>query len=809
MADGMLLCDRLRAAGEEGRLLLKGGVGTALDSSRDYAEWGVRYVRALAQLARYKMDVAHGADDLSSAVADAVEARRAALAAPPGDANADDADDADGLLERLARGQEAARARCEAAERAMPSPDELNKLQEEAWRHHVVERDRAREELLQLAELRVAGLRAKQSFLGRALGRVREFSELDLPTVPAASSPVQEEGPHHASPLLTACTELVKCVHEMHRETCGEEVRAEIIAIAARIAEEHRGRQQDLRAAHQDASRDLGSALDALRAPAAQHMRRSRAEGLLATLETLQEQVKVARKEERNVQKQFEDLQDDTAPGDPELDRALARLEKAKTQTAALSLRRDGVVKEVAALSASTRDEDIGDTSYEAGVPQLDFPELPVRALRIVQPFRAWESLDASARSRFDVEVLLRRAGLLACERSYASYTGLTPLIASKPSVKQASLRGAAQGTTDKVLKEYGVEGFKQVQRAVSVACRLKHPGVVPVECAFLEQQGNVVVVQSAFYKGRNMRHWTQGKDHEARLRSLQRVAEAVRFLHTQIPSILHRDLKPENIVFDSESPDARPALCDFDISVNALDTMGSTMMRGTLLYLAPDPSPSTASDVFALGMTLLDVMFCDADEERLRQWVLGSRLGVAEIAEIERVRADLERRTEDGELAMLVRSMLSPAPQERPNAQAVAEKLGELLNVRTCCICHCPEHRDAGLACGTGEHFACDECWSSHVSRFEALQAGSGEVKCVAAGCAATFGLQEVAKHATQHAFEALQRHISDRQKAALQDEFRVWQADFEADFAAKTEHERRVLVVRKHVEEMLDLRW
>ena len=58
--------------------------------------------------------------------------------------------------------------------------------------------------------------------------------------------------------------------------------------------------------------------------------------------------------------------------------------------------------------------------------------------------------------------------------------------------------------------------------------------------CAFLER-GDVVVVQSPCYAGGNMRQWCQGKDAEARLRAAQRVAEAVRFLHTH--GMLHRHM--------------------------------------------------------------------------------------------------------------------------------------------------------------------------------------------------------------------------------------------------------------------------
>ena len=52
------------------------------------------------------------------------------------------------------------------------------------------------------------------------------------------------------------------------------------------------------------------------------------------------------------------------------------------------------------------------------------------------------------------------------------------------------------------------------------------------------------------------------------------------------------------------------------------------------------------------------------------------------------------------------------------------------------------------------------------------------------------------------------LQRHIDDRKQAALQAEFRQWTEHFKADFAAKSEEERRALAVRRQIEEMMELR-
>eukprot|EP00966_Prymnesium_polylepis_P013460 310644-Prymnesium_polylepis.1 len=205
---------------------------------------------------------------------------------------------------------------------------------------------------------------------------------------------------------------------------------------------------------------------------------------------------------------------------------------------------------------------------------------------------------------------------------------------------------------------------------------------------------------------------------------------------------------------------------------------------------------PSTASDMFAFGVTLLDVLFCDGDEERLREMLLlGSGRAVADVADLERVRSDLSRRTTHVELAALVCSMLSLQPGERPAASAVADKLSELLDVRTCCVCHCPEPSDKGLQCtASTRHFSCDECFSAHVSRLEALCEDGGRVKCCASawGCDASFTIQDAAQHATPLAFETLQRHTEDLKQVALQGEFEQWKKRFESEFAAKSEQER-----------------
>ncbi len=426
--------NQLREWCEKHRTLKTVGVDAALDAVRLHAASNARFIHALKQLARFKLEIARGLGDegMAAEVCAAVEARRISLVGDPAlehrhpllGGPLHEGGDADALLRRLALEEEEARDRVEAAERAMPRIEDLEKLVEDEWKHHYVERDNARQEQVQLAELRIAGLSAKQGYIERALVCVREVSEgLDLPELPIGDLSAVTETLASAPPLLASCAELVRGVHELHRETCNEQVRREIMAIAARTAAERNNRAEILQAALTAASAELRAAHQALQAPASLLARRTRVEGLLATLQTLQQAIRAANAERRAAENLVGNLEDDTTPGDPQLEKAQSRLEQLRHQAAALALRRDGVLAEVDALSAKPGHGGI--VGNEQDPIPLDFPEMPLRAYRVVKPCReVYERLNAAQRKRFDIEVLLRRAGLLACERSYASIPG-------------------------------------------------------------------------------------------------------------------------------------------------------------------------------------------------------------------------------------------------------------------------------------------------------------------------------------------------------------------------------------------------
>ena len=182
----------------------------------------------------------------------------------------------------------------------------------------------------------------------------------------------------------------------------------------------------------------------------------------------------------------------------------------------------------------------------------------------------------------------------------------------------------------------------------------------------------------------------------------------------------------------------------------------------------------------------------------------------------LDRVRKAADRQSiSDGELAALVRSMLAaelvdePATAEPAAEPAAAETAND--NVGTCCLCLCEEPRDKALECDN-KCFACDECFSAHVSRPESLCTDHpGHVRCCASaanGCTATYTFQIAARHASPEAFDALQRNENERRTVAMQGEFEAWKQTFAAELAAKSEEERRLMFARKEIEELLSLR-
>ena len=242
----------------------------------------------------------------------------------------------------------------------------------------------------------------------------------------------------------------------------------------------------------------------------------------------------------------------------------------------------------------------------------------------------------------------------------------------------------------------------------------------------------SAIWIQYPFFGGGNMRQWCEGKDLRSKAAAAVRVAEAVALLHEH--SIAHGDLKPENIVFPSAAADACPALIDFELAMDASQTMMTATTAGgagTYLYKAPNDPPDAikAADVYALGVTLYDFVFGDCVLESLptRAFFGGLQMLVVEdvVAALTKVEGSDETSPLMQKMAALTKRMLDERPEERPNSTEVHVRLQHIALEPTavteydeCAICLCEFPVANGLRCTNRAepHFLCDTCLGKHV---------------------------------------------------------------------------------------------
>ena len=704
---------------------------------------------------------------------------------------------------------------------------QLYKTHEDEWKPITTARDQARQNVVVSLGMKLAGLSVVQRGLERELERTLNGKELQLPTVDhhMLALPSWPKDAIGNDPRLEACKEMMVAARQM-AQACYEQWNRAAEA-ATRVVTTSTCRREELLKRLEDNANALTEAKQMFEREDGLHKRRIRAESLLDLLKSVHQKTEAAEVEFESAKLERMKMKQGTAPGDPALAIQAAALTKSKDTLAELQRRRDGIVSEIQSISVapvasmSKRPPKEAATEQDADATlSMNFPELPVRAQRIVKPLEAYESMSATDKERFDMDILLQRTGLLIQNRTDASYSpegvpnSLKEATQSKPHVKGRVLLGAAGACRIKILKEYKMGEFKRVKRAISMAGSHSlgsHPGIVPIECAFVE--GDKVVVQSPFYSGGNLKQWCPGKSPWSKLVAAQRIAEAVRFMHEH--GMAHRDLKPDNIVFSSSSDDAVPALCDFDLSRNVQDALTcTTTVGGTLLYMPPSDEertrPTQQSDIFSLGVTFYIAFICDGSAQRL-PLKQGSSLDLETMRSQLSCTLELDGIEDPELLSKLLRNMIATDSAERPSAGGVADELNKLLDVRTCYVCHCPSARLEGVECPEA-HFVCNECFSAHVMRADAISSDTSDsVVCCAKAyckCTGTFTLQQTVKHATLLAFETLQRNMRNASYVKFQGAFEGWKKEFEQAFAAKSEAERQALAARKSIEELMDLR-
>ena len=153
-------------------------------------------------------------------------------------------------------------------------------------------------------------------------------------------------------------------------------------------------------------------------------------------------------------------------------------------------------------------------------------------------------------------------------------------------------------------------QAAEQFKREAFILARLRHPSLPRVLQHFSAEGQQYLGME--FIEGPNL--WEQIKREAAPFSEAQalawidKICEAVSYLHSQSPPIIHRDIKPQNI---KAMPDGQAVLVDFGVAKEgASEARTATGARGVTAGFSPPEQysgggSSPATDVYALGATL------------------------------------------------------------------------------------------------------------------------------------------------------------------------------------------------------------
>ena len=212
---------------------------------------------------------------------------------------------------------------------------------------------------------------------------------------------------------------------------------------------------------------------------------------------------------------------------------------------------------------------------------------------------------DTATRTRSDVPLRLTPGALVA--RRYAIGESLgagasSEVLAAVDLVtgQQVALKSLRDGI-DVVLRRRFLEETR-------ILAELDHPHLLPLLDAGLD--GGLPYLVMPLVRGSSLER-TPGPLAPERVRRIgAAVADALAYIHGR--GILHRDITPGNILLDR---DDGVFLADFGIAKawDGPSLTGENYVPGTAGYLAPEQAEghgsSTASDVYALGLVLLEAL--------------------------------------------------------------------------------------------------------------------------------------------------------------------------------------------------------
>lgn len=228
-------------------------------------------------------------------------------------------------------------------------------------------------------------------------------------------------------------------------------------------------------------------------------------------------------------------------------------------------------------------------------------------------------------------------------------------------------------------------EWLARLQREADLSRRLSHPDIVAVLAAGL--QGHQAWLAMERVRGVDLARYTQPQRRLPENLVLQigaRVAAALSHAHAL--GIVHRDLKPANVIVNLAAGHVK--LADFGVARDdEAERTRTGLSLGTPAYMAPEllagEPASPASDAYALGVTLFELLSGRRPHEAETLGALLKATATAPPADLRTLRPDLP-----ASAIAAVEALMARRPQDRPadldawagQVAALAALMGRLL---------------------------------------------------------------------------------------------------------------------------------
>lgn len=211
-------------------------------------------------------------------------------------------------------------------------------------------------------------------------------------------------------------------------------------------------------------------------------------------------------------------------------------------------------------------------------------------------------------------------------------------------------------------------DAMRQLRDEARLGAAMRHPSVVPVHR--FGTQGDTCYIVTEYVNGPTLRARIDAARFESKqpaewtawcARTAASVADALDHCHRA--GVIHRDLKPSNILLD---PDSGPRITDFGIASSHQMVRDSVLLAGSCHYLSPerisDPNikPDPRSDVYALGVTLFEMLTLKKPFDGKTEDVLRS-IVTSEAPDPRRIGGDIPH-----DLATICLTCMASDPQRR-----------------------------------------------------------------------------------------------------------------------------------------------